>query len=73
MALAMFALLFTAFLPKLGVKFAWVTYHWIAGVVLTISVIYHLFPCNLLARFLVDLAGQNRPGGCCQAIPARPG
>lgn len=43
MALAMFALLFTAFLPKVGVKFAWVTYHWIAGVVLTVSVIYHLF------------------------------
>jgi len=43
MALAMFALLFTAFLPKMGVQFAWVTYHWIAGIVLTISVIYHLF------------------------------
>ena len=43
MALSMLALLFTAFLPKVGVQFPWVTYHWIAGIVLTISVIYHIF------------------------------
>ena len=36
MALAMFALVFTAFLPKVGVRFEWVTYHWIAGVLLTL-------------------------------------
>src|SRR5271154_2004115 len=35
MAAAMFTLLFTAFLPKVGVQFNWVTYHLIAGVVLT--------------------------------------
>ena len=35
MALAMFALLITAFLPKVGYQFPWVTYHWIAGLVLT--------------------------------------
>ncbi|HYL65247.1 MAG TPA: cytochrome b/b6 domain-containing protein, partial [Candidatus Methylomirabilis sp.] len=34
MALSMLALLFTAFLPKVGVEFPWVTYHWIAGIVL---------------------------------------
>ena len=28
MAAAMFALLITAFLPKVGVEFPWVTYHW---------------------------------------------
>lgn len=42
MAAAMFVLLFTAFLPKVGVQFAWVTYHWIAGVVLTVSIVYHV-------------------------------
>ncbi len=42
MALSMLALLFTAFLPKVGVEFPWVEYHWIAGIVLTISVIYHI-------------------------------
>ena len=43
MALSMLALLFTAFLPKVGVEFPWVTYHWIAGIVLSISVLYHIF------------------------------
>jgi cytochrome b subunit of formate dehydrogenase len=42
MAAAMFVLLFTAFLPKLGVQFNWVTYHWIAGTVLTISILFHI-------------------------------
>jgi len=42
MAAAMFALLITAFLPRVGVQFAWVTYHWIAGVVLTVSILYHI-------------------------------
>lgn len=51
MALAMLALLFTAFLPKVGVRFAWVTWHWIAGIVLTISVIYHLFHATFWLDF----------------------
>jgi cytochrome b subunit of formate dehydrogenase len=42
MAAAMFVLLFTAFLPKAGVQFDWVTYHWIAGTVLTISILFHI-------------------------------
>lgn len=42
MAAAMFVLLFTAFLPKVGVPFNWVTYHWIAGIVLTISILFHI-------------------------------
>jgi cytochrome b subunit of formate dehydrogenase len=42
MALAMFTLLFTAFLPKVGVQFNWVLYHWIAGVLLTISIGFHI-------------------------------
>jgi cytochrome b subunit of formate dehydrogenase len=42
MAAAMFVLLFTAFLPKLGVQFNWVTYHWVAGVVLTASILFHI-------------------------------
>ncbi len=51
MAAAMFVLLFTAFLPKVGVQFPWVTYHWIAGVVLTISVIYHVFHVTFWLNF----------------------
>jgi cytochrome b subunit of formate dehydrogenase len=42
MAAAMFTLLFTAFLPEAGVRFNWVLYHWIAGVVFTISICFHI-------------------------------
>ena len=51
MALSMLTLLFTAFLPKVGVRFAWVTYHWIAGIVLTVSVIYHIFHATFWLDF----------------------
>jgi hypothetical protein len=42
MAAAMLALIFTAFLPRLRVPFDWVTYHWVAGAVLAVSVIFNL-------------------------------
>jgi cytochrome b subunit of formate dehydrogenase len=51
MALSMLALIFTAFLPKVGVQFPWVTYHWIAGIVLSISVLYHIFDAFLWQDF----------------------
>jgi cytochrome b subunit of formate dehydrogenase len=51
MAIAMIALLLTAFLPKVGFRFAWVEYHWIAGIVLTISVIYHIFHATFVLDF----------------------
>ena len=42
MSLAMFALLITAFFPVVGIQFAWVTIHWIAGVALILTVVYHI-------------------------------
>ena len=42
MAGSMLVLLFTGFLPIVGIQFAWVSIHWIAGVVLTLSIIYHI-------------------------------
>jgi formate dehydrogenase subunit gamma len=51
MAASMFTLLFTAFLPKVGVRFDWVTYHWIAGVVLTASVLFHIFHASFFLDF----------------------
>ena len=51
MALAMFALLITAFLPRVGYPFAWVTYHWIAGLVLTVSIIYHIIHASFWLDF----------------------
>jgi cytochrome b subunit of formate dehydrogenase len=51
MAISMFALLITAFLPKVGVKFDWVTYHWIAGLVLSASVLFHIFHASFFLDF----------------------
>ncbi len=51
MAASMFTLLFTAFLPKIGFQFNWVTWHWIAGVVLTVSVIFHIFHASFYLDF----------------------
>jgi cytochrome b subunit of formate dehydrogenase len=51
MAASMFTLLFTAFLPKVGVQFPWVTYHWIAGVVLSVSIIFHIIHASFFLDF----------------------
>ena len=51
MAIAMFVLLFTAFLPKAGIKFNWVAYHWIAGLVLTASILFHVIHASFFMDF----------------------
>ena len=51
MAAAMFVLLFTAFLPVVGVQFPWVTWHWIAGLVLTGSIIFHIIHASFWLDF----------------------
>ncbi|MGB7267574.1 MAG: cytochrome b/b6 domain-containing protein, partial [Terracidiphilus sp.] len=51
MAASMITLLITAFLPKVGVQFNWVLYHWIAGVVLTISILFHIVHSTFFLDF----------------------
>jgi formate dehydrogenase subunit gamma len=51
MAASMFALLFTAFLPIVGIRFAWVWWHWMAGLVLTGSIIYHIIHATFFLDF----------------------
>ncbi len=51
MAAAMFVLLFTAFLPIAGVKFAWVYWHWMAGLVLTASILFHIVHATFFLDF----------------------
>jgi cytochrome b subunit of formate dehydrogenase len=51
MAAAMFVLLFTAFLPVVGIQFPWVTWHWIAGIVLTVSILFHVVHATLMLDF----------------------
>src|SRR5437762_2887233 len=51
MAAAMFVLLFTAFLPIVGVRFAWVAWHWMAGLVLTGSILFHIIHATFWLDF----------------------
>jgi formate dehydrogenase subunit gamma len=51
MAASMLTLLITAFLPRVGPQFDWVTWHWIAGSVLTVSVIFHVVHASVWLDF----------------------
>jgi cytochrome b subunit of formate dehydrogenase len=51
MAVSMLALLFTAFLPIVGVKFAWVQWHWMAGILLTASILFHIVHATFMLDF----------------------
>ena len=42
MALAVISLMTTAFLPILGIKFEWLTIHWMSGLVLALCVVFHI-------------------------------
>jgi len=45
------AITITTFLPIVGVKFAWVWWHWMAGLVLTGSIIYHIIHATFFMDF----------------------
>jgi formate dehydrogenase subunit gamma len=51
MAFAMLALLLTAFLPIVGVRFAWVEWHWMAGILLTASILFHIVHATFFLDF----------------------
>jgi cytochrome b subunit of formate dehydrogenase len=51
MAASMLTLLFTAFLPRIGLQFDWVTYHWIAGSVLAVSIVFHIVHASFWLDF----------------------
>jgi cytochrome b subunit of formate dehydrogenase len=51
MAAAMFTLLFTAFLPIAGVRFPWVQWHWMAGLVLIASILFHIVHATFFLDF----------------------
>ena len=42
MSVAMLVLLVTAFVPVMGLQFNWVPLHWMAGVLLIATIIYHV-------------------------------
>jgi cytochrome b subunit of formate dehydrogenase len=47
-AACVLTLLGTAFLPIVGIEFAWVTVHWVAGLVLAAAVLFHV--ARVIAR-----------------------
>jgi cytochrome b subunit of formate dehydrogenase len=51
MAASMLTLLFTSFAPILGFKFDWVEIHYLAGIALTISIIYHIIHASFWLDF----------------------
>lgn len=51
MAISVLVLLFTGVMPIIGVNFAWLTIHWISGLVLTAAVLFHI----LRSVFVKDL------------------
>lgn len=51
MAASMFVLLFSAFLPKVGIQFVWLPWHWIAGLVLVGSILFHLIHATFFMDF----------------------
>ena len=51
MAIAMIVLLLTGFLPKVGIQFGqWLTLHWIFGVVLIASIVFHMIHATFFLR-----------------------
>jgi cytochrome b subunit of formate dehydrogenase len=51
MSVAMLVLLVTAFLPWMGIQFAWVEIHWIAGLALTAMIVYHIIHATFWQDF----------------------
>jgi cytochrome b subunit of formate dehydrogenase len=51
MAVSMLVLLFTAFLPIVGIRFPWVYWHWMAGLLLTASVMFHIVHATFFLDF----------------------
>lgn len=72
MAISTLVLLFTGILPIIGIEFAWLTIHWIAGLALTAAVLFHilrsLFAKDVMTMWIraKDLKepfdGQQKPG-----------
>ena len=85
-AATMFTLLGTGLLPVVGIKFAWVTAHWIAGIVLVAALLFHivraLFWQNLvtmwiglndLREFWVSIPDLLGRGSSKSGEPGKPG
>ena len=71
MAICILTLLATSLLPIVGWKFAWLTIHWITGLILTVAVIFHIIrslffqdPMSMVVdtKDVANLTAGGRPG-----------
>lgn len=62
MAVLVFVLTGTAFLPILGLRFDWVPIHWISGLLLIAAILFHLYRALLVhgIRTMIPTAGDLR-------------
>ena len=51
MATSMLVLLATGFLPIIGLEFAWLSIHWVAGVILILCILYHIVHASFFLDF----------------------
>jgi formate dehydrogenase subunit gamma len=79
LAASVLVLLVTSFVPIFGLKFPWVTIHWLSGLVLTLYVVFHTFDTlkrGSLASML-SISGEELKEGIARArgkgSPSRPG
>ena len=66
MAATMTVLLATSLLPVIGVRFGWYTIHWVAGLLLTVIILFHIVralfwqrPATMLALDAGDFAARG--------------
>ena len=52
MAASMFVLLITGIFPKIGIEFAWLTIHWVAGILLTVITVFHIIRSIFWQNFM---------------------
>ena len=51
MAISMIVLILTGFLPKIGIQFgSWLTLHWVFGIVLIASIVFHMIHATIFLR-----------------------
>ena len=68
MAASMLALLVTGFFPIVGIEFPWLTIHWVSGVLLTISVLYHIVHATFFLDFWSIWLGPKDLGEAVQRV-----
>ncbi|MDZ7768253.1 MAG: cytochrome b/b6 domain-containing protein [Woeseiaceae bacterium] len=61
MAITVVVLLVTGILPIIGVNFAWLTIHWIAGLVFTAVILFHIVRSLFRKSLQINVDQPSRP------------